>query len=59
MNKELVRLISESRQYISAASPQQKLRFLQLIKKSMARLNEDKSKTQVDLPKNLDYIEEK
>lgn len=59
MNKELRRLITESRSLLRVASPQQKLRLLKLLKESLAMSTQTNKTAQTKLPENVDYIEEK
>lgn len=59
MKQDIIRLIAEGKDLLKDASPQQKLRFLKLMKESMRLLNAKKQPRRIQLSENSDYIDEK
>lgn len=58
--RNLIKLIRETKALLPQASPEQKIRFIKLIRESYAKLKESKIKKNVILAENnTDYLAEK
>jgi hypothetical protein len=59
MKQDIARFLEEGKELLKNATPQQKLRFLKLMKESMHVLAKQKKQQRVQLSENADYLEEK
>lgn len=59
MKQDIARFLEEGKELLKNATPQQKLRFLKLMKESMHVLSKQKKQQRVQLSENADYLEEK
>lgn len=59
MNTKILAIIKKSRSLLESATPEQKIKFLKLIKQSLRKQHLKEDDAVISLSKNLDYIEEK
>lgn len=59
MNSKVLHLIKEGRNLLATATPEQKIKFLKLIKESLKQQRKNKKIEEAVTQNNTDYLQEK